>query len=200
MGPSCNLLIWATYTSLAYPTAEGWHMLYPTYTPIRFYPLESCAMQAATCCLRAKKVDVLMNGTVQCSGNQSTDGLWRIPLQTGIAGNLIGVAGAASLVTFAHAALFSPALSTLITALERGHIQGMPGLNVQNVRRHPSQLTAMHKGHLDQTQKINKAQNQNMPMQPMSIQIATTPMYKHTHTLCHYVQPQNKIYTDQIRQ
>jgi hypothetical protein len=43
---------------------------------------------------------------------------------------------AANLVAFAHATLFSPALSTLEKALDKGYLINFPGLTPQNLRRH----------------------------------------------------------------
>jgi hypothetical protein len=57
----------------------------------------------------------------------------------------------AELVTFAHAALCSPALSTLCTALDNHYITGFPGLTSALVRKYPPRSVAMVKGHLDQT-------------------------------------------------
>jgi hypothetical protein len=65
----------------------------------------------------------------------------------------IGTTTAEQLVEFAHAALFSPVLSTLETALERGYVNGFPGLSVKTLRKYPPQSAAMVKGHLDRTRK-----------------------------------------------
>jgi hypothetical protein len=56
----------------------------------------------------------------------------------------------AELVAFAHAALFSPALSMLQTALDKGFITHLPGLTPATLRPHPPQSVATIKGHLDQ--------------------------------------------------
>ena len=74
---------------------------------------------------------------MQCSGERSGDGLWRIPFNTGQAANLVGIAGTADLVAFAHGALFSPAISTLQMALDRSLINGLPGLTSQSLWRFP---------------------------------------------------------------
>ncbi|KAI2496640.1 hypothetical protein MHU86_17843 [Fragilaria crotonensis] len=60
----------------------------------------------------------------------------------------------AELVAFAHAALFSPALSTLTKALDRGYLPQCMGLTSQALRKHPPHSVATIKGHLDQTRKI----------------------------------------------
>ena len=54
------------------------------------------------------------------------------------------------LVTFLHAACFSPVVSTFIRAIDNGHFLSWPGLTSALVRKHlkPSLFTA--KGHLNQ--------------------------------------------------
>jgi hypothetical protein len=59
----------------------------------------------------------------------------------------------AELVAFAHTALFSPSLSTLQTALDKGFLTNLPGLTPATLRRHPPQSIATIKGHLDQRRK-----------------------------------------------
>ena len=58
---------------------------------------------------------------------------------------------AAEMVAYSHSALFSPTLSTLQKALDRGYITGFPGLNPQTLKKYPPQSLAIHKGHMDQT-------------------------------------------------
>jgi hypothetical protein len=57
------------------------------------------------------------------------------------------------LVAFAHATLFSPALSTLDTALSRGYLPHFIGLTAKTLRKYPPPSVAMVKGHLDQSRK-----------------------------------------------
>jgi hypothetical protein len=68
----------------------------------------------------------------------------------------------ADLVAFAHAALFSPALSTLAIALEKGFLTNFPGLTPALLRKHPHQSIPMVKGHLDQSRK-NQRSTKLMP-------------------------------------
>ena len=65
----------------------------------------------------------------------------------------IGSATLAEIAAFAHVALFSPALSTLSTALTKGYLTNFSGLSLQLLCKHLPQSFAMVKGHLDQTQK-----------------------------------------------
>lgn len=70
-----------------------------------------------------------------------------------------------TLVQFAHAALFSPALTTLSAALDRNFITDIPGLTSQSIRLHPPISAATVKGHLDQVRK-NLRPSQKTPNEP----------------------------------
>ncbi|KAI2513563.1 Reverse transcriptase (RNA-dependent DNA polymerase) [Fragilaria crotonensis] len=69
----------------------------------------------------------------------------------------IGSATPAQLVAFAHAALFSPALSTLDQALAKGYLTNFPGLTRELLRKHPPHSPAMIKGHLDQSRQHQRS-------------------------------------------
>jgi hypothetical protein len=71
----------------------------------------------------------------------------------------------AELVAFGHAALFSPALSTLRVALARGYVAHFPGLTTTTLTKHPPHSFAMVKGHLDQTRK-NQRSTKSPPVVP----------------------------------
>jgi hypothetical protein len=64
------------------------------------------------------------------------------------ANGAIGSATPAELATFAHAALFSPVLSTLHKALDKGYISNFPGLTAALLRKYPPRSIPMVKGHL----------------------------------------------------
>ena len=61
------------------------------------------------------------------------------------------------LVAFSHAALFSPALSTLESALQKNLLLGFPGLSLRTLRAHPPNSIATSQGHLDQTRKNQRS-------------------------------------------
>ena len=61
------------------------------------------------------------------------------------------------LVAFAHAALFSPALSTLHGALARGYLSHFLGLTTKTLTKHPPQSVAMVKDHLDQARQNQRS-------------------------------------------
>ena len=102
-------------------------------------------------------VTVYLNGKTIITGPRSpvTKNLWHLNLQqpTQLANTAIGTTTPAELVAFAHASLFSPALSTLTKALKLGYITNCPGLSEHLLQKHPPQSFAMVKGHLDQTRK-----------------------------------------------
>jgi hypothetical protein len=74
------------------------------------------------------------------------------PLIKAATSSLAGMSTPAKIVSFYHAALFSPTISTLSEALRRGFID-LPGLTNDTIRANPPNLTATAKGHLDQTRK-----------------------------------------------
>ena len=53
------------------------------------------------------------------------------------ANSMIGCPSTAARVRFYHAALFSPALSTLQRAIDAGYLHSIPGLSTSALRRHP---------------------------------------------------------------
>jgi len=59
----------------------------------------------------------------------------------------------AEIVAFHHAALGSPALSTLQKALDAGYLPGFPGLTPKTLRLHPPFSVATIKGHQDHVRK-----------------------------------------------
>lgn len=80
--------------------------------------------------------------------------------------------GIAQLVAFAHASLFSPALSTLQRALDLGYLNEIPGLTPTTIRKHPPLSVATVKGHLDQVRKnlrpTSEKQDHELPLLPIS--------------------------------
>jgi hypothetical protein len=127
----------------------------------------------------------------------------------------IGSATASELVAFAHASLFSPTLSTLATALDKGYIPNFPGLSSRTLRNHPPQSAAMIKGHLDQARKNTKSTKQQStkstlippdpaPAPPVDHEIFPNDQATGTEggTKSHFcyvsiMEPTGQIYTDQ---
>lgn len=75
----------------------------------------------------------------------------------------IGAANSEQLVAFAHAALFSPALSTLEAALSRGYLTNFPGLTLRSLHKHPPCSFPMVKGHLDQSRMNQRSTKPTHP-------------------------------------
>jgi hypothetical protein len=82
----------------------------------------------------ATTVDTIADQPCILTGTRHTPtGMWHIdaPIQPDLI-NRIGTPAMADLVAFAHATLFSPALSTLEQALQHGYITNFPGLTATN--------------------------------------------------------------------
>jgi len=101
----------------------------------------------------ANNVTISHNHSVNLTGQcMPTTKLWQLDiwLPKHQANTTIGAATTADLVAFAHAAMFSPALSTLEEVLQCGHLPEFAGLMLKHLCQHPPQSIAMIKGHLDQ--------------------------------------------------
>ena len=111
----------------------------------------------------------------------------------------------ADLVAFAHAALFSPALSTLKRALAMGFIPPFIGLTETSLNRYPPTLEATAMGHLDAHRKNtrstkttdvtrsmdpNDAEDDCFPQQPVDNSRMNTCFLATT-------KPKHILYTDQ---
>ena len=59
----------------------------------------------------------------------------------------------ADLVAFHHAALFSPTLDTLETAITKQYLPPLPGLTLHTLRKHRPSLEATAMGHMDAKRK-----------------------------------------------
>jgi hypothetical protein len=123
-------------------------------------------------------VDVTLHGTVILHGTRSlaTNGLWTVTLPSSssptapqsFAGTL-QTGSPSQLVAFAHAALFSPSLSTLTKALSKNYICNFPGLSQSLLSKFPPNSVATAKGHLDQTCRnfcSTKPQSTSKPTKP----------------------------------
>ena len=119
-------------------------------------------------------VTVRHNEHIVMSGTRAPPGLWKfnIPVPTvtndtnthdAEALSTIGYPKAAELVAYSHATMFSPALSTLEHAVQKGYVRNFPGLTAATLRRHPPSSIATAKGHLDQTRKNLRSTKQPPP-------------------------------------
>jgi hypothetical protein len=116
----------------------------------------------------------------------------------------IGSVSPAELVAFAHATLFSPALSTLYAALKAGFLTNFPGLTTATLRKYPPRSVAMMiKGHLDQTHKNQQStQPKKLPPIDTAHPSNTSPTSDTPNARSHIcyaaiMEPTGQIYTDQ---
>ena len=99
---------------------------------------------------------------LQGTRDATTHGLWQIQLESPPqALNAVNFnATPADLVKFAHAALFSPAISTLKTALAKGYLPPFPGLTQESLNKYTPVSEATIKGHLAGKRKnLNSTKN-----------------------------------------
>ena len=162
-----------------------------------------------------KHMHVILDGHCVLHGEHSTTTrLWHVqpycePIHNHIAAAAFDSPNSAKLVAFAHATLFSPALSTLEKALQNGHLINFPGLTLSTLRKHPPRSLATIKGHLDQDRKNKQStrpsaspipvkshelaaiQENDTDMQPLGIETPTQLCYAATFM------PTGQIYSDQ---
>jgi hypothetical protein len=123
------------------------------------------------------------------------------------------------LITFYHACLFSPIISTWVKAIQEGYFKGWPGLMAERVRRFISVVPATEKGHMDQVRqglwsaksKLSNIQyfalsdndsDTNMPADPTTMNhVEQMPSNKRTHTVYMTMHDiHGKIYTNTSNQ
>jgi len=149
-----------------------------------------------TAVFTSDEVHIYHNGTIIISGHRSaaTNKLWELhipnnnnslaniaePTQyasfeykeepTETANNAVQSATPAEIVAFAHAALFSPVLATLMLALRRNWVHHFPGLTARSLKKHPPNSIATAKGHMDQSrqgkQSTKQKGKQSLPFLP----------------------------------
>ena len=152
--------------------------------------------------------------TIQCPDCEpiqrpsSPRGVWELPMaafaqaQDGIAMATIGnSSGPGDIVAFHHAALFSPAISTLQTAMEKNFLPPLPGLTKHTLAKYTPNLEATMMGHLDNIRKNYKSTKKDTPdvdpvedtfPEPQSLNERTHHCYLAT------TEPnKNLVYTDQ---
>jgi hypothetical protein len=128
------------------------------------------------------------------------------PIRLHPANGAIGSATPAKIVAFAHAALFSPALSTLHVALTQGSISNFSGLTARTLR--PPRSIPIVKGHLVQSRKNQRSINVSAkPTASTNIILDPTeedcfPQSEIPNERTHFcyttiMEPTGQIYTDQ---
>jgi hypothetical protein len=141
------------------PNASMAH-LFPSFGDTSLLSIGQLCDAGCTATFTANMVTIHLDTSVILTGHRSasTNHLWQVDLPLTSPPNLHHAATAlqgspSQLVAFLHAALFSPALSTLSQALRHNLLPNIPGLSSELVARHPPHSIATAKGHLDQVRK-----------------------------------------------
>ena len=95
----------------------------------------------------------------------------------------------------AHASLFSPTLSTLHQALQRGILPDILGLSMATLKKNPPSLHATQQGHLDNKCMHQKPTPDTQPDDPFPVQ--PEPNERSSACFISAVQPKHIIYSDQ---
>jgi hypothetical protein len=141
----------------------------------------------------ATKVSIKLNNQIILTGTPSpVTRLWNIdlpmtPVPKPASNATIQSATPAQLVAFSHAALFSPALSTLQSALDKNLLPDFPGLSAASLRKHPPFSAPMIKGHLYHTQKKQCSTQATVtadPAEPADVFPAPASEGQCTHMCC----------------
>jgi hypothetical protein len=136
--------------------------------------------------------------------NPGTDGLWTTVLPTQSEPQAFPAihnqATPANLVVFAHAALFSPALSTLDMALSKGFLPPFTGLSRETLRKYPPHSEATVMGHLDNKRKnIQSTKKTKAAPDDIDYEFPVQPADTTRTNLCYLSasEPKHLVYTDQ---
>ena len=107
-----------------------------------------------TAIFNKRNATVYFRNTPILTGTRTPPGLWTIngtPSQQPVAALAHRTTKRLSdLMTFLHAACFSPVTQTLLKAIDNGHFLTWPGFNRKNVVKHLTKSVATTLGHLDQ--------------------------------------------------
>ena len=161
----------------------------------------------------ATTVTVTYNNTVVLHGKRSPDTrLWLLdlpesavpvaaPYSPESSNAAVASATPAELVAFAHATLFSPALSTLDQALQKNFLPNFPGLSRELLCKYLPHSVPMIKGHMDQSRKNQRTTKPKPTVQtvPADDMFPTSPPNgTRTHACFAAVMaPTGQVYTDQ---
>jgi hypothetical protein len=103
------------------------------------------------------EVKILKDNEVIIQGKRMPNGLWSLPIQKIAPHQANGILCTdkpkQELAAYLHATLGSPASSTLLGAIRRGHLTTIPGLTTNLIYKHLSKSIATTLGHQDQEAK-----------------------------------------------
>jgi len=106
-----------------------------------------------------------------------------------------GTAKPAKLITFAHATMFSPAVSTLAEALRHGYLPEFAGLTLECLQKYPLQSIPMMKGHMDQERKNLQSTKQQLEQKEDFLPGATSADITHACYVA-MMEPTGQTYMD----
>jgi hypothetical protein len=139
--------------------------------------------------------------------NPGTDGLWTTVLPTqskpqAFPPAIHNQAMPANLVAFAHAALFSPALSTLDMALSKGFLPPFMGLSHQTLHKYPPHSEATIMGYLDNKHKNIQSTKAKATADDIEYEFPVQPADTTRTNQCYLSasEPKHLVYTDQTGQ
>jgi hypothetical protein len=199
------------------PLAARLVHIVPALTTKSLLSIPQLCSNGCTAELDSKTITIKYNDQVALAGTRCpTSGLWHIDISTPVPDNSIpdtttigppfeanaaaGSSHPSDLVAFAHAALWSPSLSTLEKALANGYIINFPGLSQQLLRKYPPKSRATMKGHLDQQrQGIQSTQSATVPTVDSELPLdLSADNGTRTHDcFVALLPPTGQIYTDQ---
>jgi hypothetical protein len=151
--------------------------LFPSLGDTSLISMGQLCDAGCTATFTSSTVHVHLHDALLFSGTRSptTNFLWRVDLPLPSTPQALSLMQGtpAQLVAFTHAALFSPAPSTLLHALQRNFLPTLPGISPKLLSKYPPNSLATAKGHLDQTRK-NVRSTQPKPTSPSSPNLAAT--------------------------
>jgi hypothetical protein len=149
-------------------------------------------------------VKIVKKDVVIITGIRAPNGLWKIPLATTThqANGILRLDKTQEeLALYHHATLGSPAPSTLLRAIRRGHLTTFPGLTTQLIVKHLPKSIATALGHLDQESKnIRSTRVSSSPVSPSTDDDIAPELEPRSHQICAALVPQTTIlksYSDQ---
>ena len=165
-----------------------------------------------TATITRDKIEVTHDNTTILTGTRSDDTtLWHMDFPSEVepetifpyyANAAVGMSTTADMVKFMHAAFFSPTLSTLEKALQKGYIKNIPGFTATTLKKHPPQSAAMIKGHLDQsrqnvrsTKNINNDDNEDDDLYPLQLTLPNDDQANYCYATI--FSQSGKMYSDQ---
>jgi hypothetical protein len=157
-----------------------------------------------------KDVKIHKKDSVIITGTRLTNGLWSIPLHVPpspsamqhLANGILRLdKPKQELAMYHHAALGSPAVSTLLRAISRGHLTTFPGLTTSLITKHLPKSIATVMGHQDQEARHlrSTATLPAIPLADVDLDLAP-PLDSRSHQVCAMLIPKQTIlrsYSDQ---